>query len=213
MRHAAIAQALLPLAVTLAPARCALIPAPRFALATPVAQLSTARATVALPAVVTDAHSEWLIAVEAGDLDEVELVRAGHAAGKADLDNSRGEWEALFRHAAELPPRCVDCLAVLPGAAGRFHLAARERTSRIDPRAFRSLRSLRHCAGAPGGCAGPAGNLARLLATSLPAVARTLVRLRRSSLRLPPPPGWLYEPGGKEGDGFRENSRRSATGG
>ena len=96
MRHAAIAQALLSPAVTLAPVRCALIPAPRFALTTPVAQLSTARATVALPAVVTDAHSEWLVAVEAGDLDEVELVRAGHAADKADLDNSRSEWEALF---------------------------------------------------------------------------------------------------------------------
>ena len=27
---------------------------------------------------------------------EIELVPAGHAAGKADLDKSRGEWEALF---------------------------------------------------------------------------------------------------------------------
>jgi hypothetical protein len=95
MRHAAIAQALLPPAVTLAPVRRALIPAPRFALAKPIAQLPTARVAVALAAVVTDAHGECLVAVEASDLDEVELVPAGHAAGKADLDNSRGEWEAL----------------------------------------------------------------------------------------------------------------------
>jgi hypothetical protein len=46
-------------------------------------------------AVVADAHSERLLAVEARDLDEVEVVPAGHAAGEADLDNARGEWEAL----------------------------------------------------------------------------------------------------------------------
>jgi hypothetical protein len=33
--------------------------------------------------------------VEASNLDEVELVLAGHAAGKADLDNARGKWDAL----------------------------------------------------------------------------------------------------------------------
>lgn len=95
MRHAAIAQALLPPAVPLAPVQCALIPPPRFALATLVAQLPTARAAVALAPVVAEAHGECLVALEASDLDEVELVPAGHAAGKADLDNARGEWEAL----------------------------------------------------------------------------------------------------------------------
>lgn len=95
MRHAAIAQALLPLAVPLASVRCALIPPACFALATPVAQLLAARAAVTLASVIADADGESLVAVEAGDLDEVELVPAGHAAGKADLDNSRGEWEAL----------------------------------------------------------------------------------------------------------------------
>jgi hypothetical protein len=95
MRHVAIAQALLPLAVPLASVRCALIPPPRFALATPVAQLPAARAAVTLASVVPDAHGECLVAVEASDLDEVELVPAGHAAGKADLDNARGGWDAL----------------------------------------------------------------------------------------------------------------------
>jgi hypothetical protein len=95
MRHAAIAQTLLPLAVTLTSVRCALIPPPRFALATPVTQLSTAGGAIALATVVANAHGECLFAVEASDLDEVELVSADHAAGKADLDNSRGEWEAL----------------------------------------------------------------------------------------------------------------------
>ncbi len=95
MRHAAIAQPLLPLAMPLASTRCALVPPPRFALTRPVAQLLAAMAAVALTAVVADAHDERLVAVEASDLDEVELVPAGHAAGKADLDNSRGGWEAL----------------------------------------------------------------------------------------------------------------------
>jgi len=96
MRHAAIAKALLPPAVTLAPVRRALIPAPRFAPAKPVAQLPTARGAVALAAVVTDTNGKGLVAVETNDFDEIELVPAGHAAGKADLDKSRGEWEALF---------------------------------------------------------------------------------------------------------------------
>jgi hypothetical protein len=96
MRHAAVAQALLPPAMPLASVWCALIPPPCFALARPVAQLLAATAAVALAAVVTDAHGELLLAVEASDLDEVELVPAGHAAGKADLDNARGKWEALF---------------------------------------------------------------------------------------------------------------------
>jgi hypothetical protein len=96
MRHAAIAQALLPPAVPLAPIGRALVLPPRFALARPVAQLPTTWAAVALTPVVRDAHGECLVAVEASDLDEIELVPAGHAAGEADLlDNSRGEWEAL----------------------------------------------------------------------------------------------------------------------
>jgi hypothetical protein len=95
MRHAAIAQALLPLAMPLASVRCALIPPPGFALARPVAQLLAATAAVALASVIVDADGERLVALEAEDLDEVELVPAGHAAGKADLDNARGEWEAL----------------------------------------------------------------------------------------------------------------------
>jgi hypothetical protein len=95
MRHAAIAQALLPLAMPLASVRCALIPPPCFAVATPVAQLLAATAAVALASVIAGADGECHVALEADDLDEVELVAAGHAAGKADLDNARGEWEAL----------------------------------------------------------------------------------------------------------------------
>jgi hypothetical protein len=95
MRHAAIAQVLLAAAVTLAADRCALIPPSRFTLVAAVAQLPTTRAAVALASVVVDAHGECLAAVEAGDLDEVEVVSARHAAGKADLDSATGWWEAL----------------------------------------------------------------------------------------------------------------------
>jgi hypothetical protein len=91
MRHAAIAQGLLAPAMSLPPVRCALIPPPCFALARPVAQLPAPTAAVALASVVAEAHAECLEALEAGDLDEVELIRAGHAAGEADLDNMRGE--------------------------------------------------------------------------------------------------------------------------
>ena len=124
MRHAAIAQALLSLAMALAPVRCALIPPPCFALAGPVAQLLAATAAVALASVIADADGECLVALEADDLDDVELGPAGHAAGKAHLDNACREWEALsvtwpsFRLAAStawpsfpggraLPPRRV----------------------------------------------------------------------------------------------------------
>jgi len=96
MRHAAIAQALLPPAMSLASVWCALIFPPSFALARAVAQRLTPMAAVALAAVVTDAHGESLVAVKTSDLDEVDLlVPAGHVGGKADLDNARGGWEAL----------------------------------------------------------------------------------------------------------------------
>lgn len=95
MRHAAIAQTLLSPTMALASVRCALIPPPCFALPRPAAQLPAARAAVAVAPVVADAHGECLVAVEASNLDEVELVLAGHAAGKADLDIARGGWEAL----------------------------------------------------------------------------------------------------------------------
>ena len=95
MRHAAVPQILLSSAVPLATVRRPLIPASCFALARSVAQLPAARAAVTLAPVVADAYGESLVTVEASDLDEVELVPAGHAAGKADLDNSSNECEAL----------------------------------------------------------------------------------------------------------------------
>jgi hypothetical protein len=95
MRHAAVAQGLLAAAMSLSSARRALIPPPCFALTGPVAQLLAPAAAVALASVVTDAHVECLAALEASDLEEVELIRAGHAAGEADLDNVRGKWDAL----------------------------------------------------------------------------------------------------------------------
>jgi hypothetical protein len=49
----------------------------------------------ALASVVAEAHVECLAALEAGDLDRVELIRAGHAADEADLDKIRGECKAL----------------------------------------------------------------------------------------------------------------------
>jgi len=81
--------------MSLSSVRRALIPPPCFVLAGPVTQLLAPVAAVALSPVVTDAYVECLAALETGDLDEVELIRAGHAAGEADLDNIRGEWEAL----------------------------------------------------------------------------------------------------------------------
>jgi hypothetical protein len=95
MRHAAIAQGLLAPTMSLSSVRCALIPPPCFARERPVAQPPAPTAAVALASVVVDAHVECLAALEAGDLDEVELVRPGHAAGEADLDKIRGECKAL----------------------------------------------------------------------------------------------------------------------
>ena len=58
-------------------------------------QLLAATVAAALASVIVDAERECLVALETDDLDEVELVPAGRAAGKAALDNARGEWEAL----------------------------------------------------------------------------------------------------------------------
>ena len=95
MRHAAVAQGLLAPAMSLSSVRCALIPSPCFALARPVTQLLAPTAAVALTSVVLDAHVERLAALEAGDLDEIELIRAGHAAGEAAPRQLRGECKAL----------------------------------------------------------------------------------------------------------------------
>lgn len=83
MRHAAIAQGPLAPAMSLASLGCALILPTRFAPARPIAQLAALTAAVALTSVVANAHGERLAALEASDLDEVELIRAGHAAGEA----------------------------------------------------------------------------------------------------------------------------------
>ena len=91
MRHVVIAQGLLAAAMSLSSVRRALISLACFALARPVSSLLASTAAVALAAVVADAHVECVAAVKASDLNEVELIRAGHAAGEADLDNVRAE--------------------------------------------------------------------------------------------------------------------------
>jgi hypothetical protein len=119
MRHAAIAQSPLTLAMSLASVRCALIPPSCFALARPVTQLLAPTTAVALASVIADAHVECLAALKASDLYEVELMPAGHAAGKADLDNVRGE-----RRLYPSRGRASASLRRPPGRSGKSHCAS-----------------------------------------------------------------------------------------
>jgi hypothetical protein len=118
MRHASFAERPLPAAVPLASLWRALVSTAGFASAQAIAQLATAVA-VPLSAVVAETDVETLAANEAGDLDEIELVRPRHRAGEADLDNGGARWDALsvtrssFHLAASTRP------AARPGAVGR----------------------------------------------------------------------------------------------
>jgi hypothetical protein len=202
MRHAAIAQALLPLALPLATLGSALVLPPCLALPKPVAQLPTARTAVALAPVIPETHGEWLVALEASDLDEVERVSAGHAAGKADLDNSSGEWEALSvtRSSFHLAASTAWPSA---RAAGRFHLAAHERSpSQMDPGALRSLRSLT-LRGQPSSC-GLASPSLRLhtCSDSAPCGREDTDAPSAGSLRPGPTPP-CEPPGAEKGDRLR----------
>jgi hypothetical protein len=143
MRHATPrAKGLLPALMVLAPVGRALVPAACSTALNSVSQLPALHPAVALPAIVPQADPEGPVTLEAFDLDEIDWIRARHAAGEAGLDKPRRECEALFVYVVELPPHCVDGPVALGGAAGHSRLTRRERNlSRgQSPRLRRGLR-------------------------------------------------------------------------
>ncbi len=110
MRHAPpFAQILLATPMTLSPLRRALVTPSGLPPALSIAQLAAVLFAVTLPPVVPDAHAERPAAVEAGDLDEIDLVCAHHAAAKrlstrdaasGRLYMSRGRASASLRRLA-----------------------------------------------------------------------------------------------------------------
>jgi len=126
VRHAGAIPELL-LSATVVPAALIrrLVLAASFAIAGLIAQLAALSLwAVAVPPIVPEADLERLAALKAGNLDEIDRTGTRHAAGEADLDNERREWEACPSRG-----RAFASLRRLPGrsseAAGRFRLSRR----------------------------------------------------------------------------------------